>query len=130
MKDKKTILVFGNPLVKLDSLAINLIPKLKVEFPNINFIHADPTENLDKYGKDLLILDVANVKEVKVLTLNDNFESLSTSKIFSMHDFDLGYNLKLLKSIGRINSARIICLPMTGTEDSVWNELKNIIKSF
>lgn len=92
------ILVFGNPLIKKDSLALKLMPKLKKEFPQIEFIEIDPTENLDKFGRKLFIIDVVpNINNVKVLDLKDNFNQLSTSKLFSMHDFDLGYNLKLLK---------------------------------
>jgi len=95
------ILVFGNPLVKKDSLALRLIPKLEREFPEIKFIEADSTEDLSRFGKNLKIIDVSpRIKEVKTFNIKNeqDLKILNTSKIFSMHDFDLGYNLKLLKT--------------------------------
>ena len=109
------ILVFGNPLVEKDNFTLKLIPKLKVVFPEIDFIHVDPSEDLQIFGKNLKIIDVAEgVDEVKVLKLYSisDFDKIELNKIYSMHDFDLGYNLKLLKKLGKIDSCEIICLPM------------------
>ena len=74
------ILVFGNPLLKQDSLPIKLLPKLKQKFPNIQFIEADPTEDITKFGKDLIILDVVkNINKIKII---DDIEKLKTNKLY------------------------------------------------
>ncbi len=121
----KNILIFGNPLVEQDSLAIKLIPKLKSIFPNINFIHLDPTENIENYGPDLTIIDVfVGIK--KPIILND-LDKIKLPNVNSMHDFDLGYNLKLLKSVGKINNATIYGLPHNMKEDNAIKWLKKNI---
>jgi Ni,Fe-hydrogenase maturation factor len=130
MSNKQTILVFGNPLVELDSLAIRILPQLKKVFPNIDFVHVDPTENLQNYGKKLKILDVApNINEIRIFSLENekDLDKISTSKIFSMHDFDLGYNLKLLKKLNLIDEAEIICLPWNFSEKQALENLNKIL---
>lgn len=124
------ILVFGNELVELDSLALRLLPRLKKEFLEIDFFEADSTESLQEHGRKLNVLDVVlGIENVRVLDLED-FEKLQTSKIFSMHDFDLGYNLKLLKKMNLIDSVRIICLPMGMKEDVAFNQLQSILRKW
>ncbi len=103
------ILIFGNPLVPQDSLAINLIPRLEKAFSNIKFLHLDPTENLEEHGPNLTIIDVVHgIKDPLIITDPDK---LKIEKISSMHDFDLGYNLKLLLQAKKIKSVKILGLP-------------------
>jgi Ni,Fe-hydrogenase maturation factor len=128
---KQKILVFGNLLVKEDSLAIRLIPKLQKEFPEFEFIEVDSTETLENFGSHLNIIDVSpGIKEVKLLEINNekDLEKLKTEKITSMHDFDLGYNLKLLIRVGKIKSAKVICLPMNMKEEEAINGIGRIIR--
>lgn len=126
------ILIFGNSLVEQDNLAIRLIPKLKQEFPNIQFIEADPTEELQNYGKDLTMIDIAEgIDEVKILELKtlDDFSKLQINKIYTMHDFDLGYNLRLLKKLNLIKTVKIICIPFKGDEKEIFNGLKKTLNT-
>jgi len=109
------VLVFGNPLLDNDSLPLRLLPKLREGFPSIEFKEIDPTEGLECDGRDLVILDsVAGINEVVEI---DSIERLHANRVFSMHDFDLAYNLKLLKKVGKIDSVRIIGVPMGIGED-------------
>ena len=121
------ILVFGNPLVKEDSLALKLIPKLKKLFPEMEFIEIDPTEGLEKYGKNLIILDA--VKGIDKVRIIDSIEQLQTNKIYSMHDFDLAYNLKILKKLGLIESVKIIGIPMDIGEKESLEEIRKLLYS-
>jgi len=123
------ILVFGNPLVEKDNLALKLIPKLKKEFPKIEFKHLDPNENLESEIKDgkLVILDVVEGID-KIMIIND-IDKLKVDKIYSMHDFDLGYNLKLLKKIGKLDSVEIIGLPMKMSEDEAFEGVKKMLEN-
>jgi len=116
------ILIFGNPLVPQDSLAINLIPKLQEQFPSKEFLHLDPTENLEQYGKHLTIIDVVHgIKEPIIIT---NPDKLSTQKISSMHDFDLTYNLKLLIQAKKIQTVKILGLPYDMKEEKALEWIK------
>ncbi|MFH0737604.1 MAG: hypothetical protein V1827_03535 [Candidatus Micrarchaeota archaeon] len=103
------VLVFGNPLVAQDSIALEMVPGLRERFPAIEFKEFDPTENLEKEGRDLVILDSAmGITEV---TLIEDAGSLELSNRYSMHDLDLPITLKLLKKVGAIDSVRIIAVP-------------------
>lgn len=132
------ILIFGNPLLKQDSLPIKLLPKLKQKFPNIKFKEIDPTENLEPFLNtdtpntehqtpgDLVAIDT--IKGInKVTTIND-IEQLHTNKIYSMHDFDLALNLKLLKKLNKIKSVKIIGIPMNITENEAINQISKILQ--
>ena len=121
----KTILVFGNPLLKQDSLPIKLLPKLRSLYPEIEFKEIDPTEDLEKQGKHLIILDT--IKGIDKVTTITSIEQLHANKIYSMHDFDLALNLKLLKKLNKIESVKIIGIPMNISEDEALTQISKLI---
>ena len=121
------VLIFGNPLLKEDRLPLKILPKLKQKFPNIEFKEIDPTENLEEQGKDLIILDT--IKNINKITIIDDIDKLKTNKLYSMHDFDLALNLKLLKKLGKINSAKIIGIPMNFPETEAIKQLFQILST-
>ncbi|MEM5872518.1 MAG: hypothetical protein QXD55_01520 [Candidatus Aenigmatarchaeota archaeon] len=121
----KTIYVFGNPLIKEDSLPLKLVEKLKKEFPNIVFKEFDAVEDLD-FENELNIIDA--VQGIKKVELIEDLDKILTKKIYSLHDFDLGYNLKLLKKMKMINKVRIFGVPMKINETKAFLELCNLIK--
>ncbi len=103
------VLVFGNPLVPQDSIALRILPALRRRFPVAEFKEFDAAEDLEKEGRDLIIIDSA-VGISRVLLIED-LGALESGKIYSMHDFDLSLTLKLLKKMGAIDSVRIIAVP-------------------
>jgi len=108
------IYLFGNPLIKKDSLPLKLLPKLKIKFPQIDFIAADPNEDFPPVGeKNIIILDtVIGIKEPKILDLDD-FQTPAGGKTpISPHDYDLLFHLLLLKKIKRLDKVKIIGLPL------------------
>lgn len=122
------ILVFGNLLEEKDNLALKLIPNLHEKFPEIEFKEFDPTESLENEieKKELIILDVAEgIKEVKLV---EDIDKLETIGKYSMHDFDLAYNLKLLKKIGKLKRVKIIAVPMEMDEEEAFNKIRAILE--
>jgi Ni,Fe-hydrogenase maturation factor len=120
------ILVFGNLLVKNDSLPLRILPKLRKEFSGIEFKEIDATEELQAEGRDLVILDaVEGIKEVRVI---EDIDQIKQSKVYSLHDFDLGYNLKLLKKMKLIDSVKIIGVPMNISEKDALNQIQFILR--
>jgi Ni,Fe-hydrogenase maturation factor len=103
------VLVFGNPLVSKDSLALKMLPALAKKFPQIEFREFDSAENLEDEGRDIILLDSA--EGVGKVTLLEDLDNLGTGKIYSMHDFDLALTLKILKKMGMIDRVRIIAVP-------------------
>jgi len=124
--DKK-ILIFGNILVNEDSLPLKLLPKLKKEFPEIEFKEFDSVEDLQVEGKNLLIID--SVQGIKKVQLISDINSIVTEKIYSLHDFDLGQSLKLLKKMKMIDDVKIFGVPMKIKRQEAFNQLKNLIRS-
>ncbi|VVB65951.1 Uncharacterised protein [Candidatus Gugararchaeum adminiculabundum] len=129
---KMKILVFGNPLVAEDSIALKLMNGLKRKFPKVEFREFDSAENLEGEGRDLLILDAAKgIKKVELLgsgNLGKDLEKLENPKAYSMHDFDLGITLKLLKKMGEIDSVRIIAVPSDYGEKKALEEVGKMIE--
>lgn len=118
------ILVFGNPLVKEDSLPLRLLPQLRKNFPSVEFKEFDAIEDLQNEGRNLLILDtVKGIRKVCILNLN----SIKLDKIYSLHDFDLGYNLMLLKKLNLIDNATIIAVPMNMDKRKALNQIQLIL---
>jgi len=120
----KTIYVFGNPLVKEDSLPLKLINKLKKKFPLLQFKEFDTVEDLE-LEEELNIIDT--VKGIKKVELIKDIEKISTNRIYSLHDFDLGYNLKLFKKMKMIDKVRIFGIPSSIKEKEAFEQLKELI---
>lgn len=83
----KKILVFGNPLLKEDSLPLRILKNLRKEFPDIEFEEFDTADDLQNEGRNLVILDT--VKGIKKVMIIKDIKSIITDKIYSLHDFDL-----------------------------------------
>lgn len=122
------VLVFGNFLVKKDNLVLKLIPKLSKLFPKIEFKEFDPTESLENEieNKTLHILDMAvGIREIVELGFED-IDRLEASGS-GMHDFDLNYNLKLLKKMEMIDDIKIIAVPVEINEREAINQIGEIL---
>jgi Ni,Fe-hydrogenase maturation factor len=104
-----------------------MIPELCKRFPEIIFKEFDPNENLEKEGRELSIIDT--VEGIDRVTLITDIDSIKTSRLYSMHDFDLGYSLKLLKKLGYIDSVRILGVPMKIGKKEALEQLTDLITS-
>ena len=105
------ILCFGNEFVEQDSLAKKLADELKVD--GVEFIKCDALEGIKG---DIIILDVVKgLNDVRLIPL----EKIKDFHPVSLHDFDLGTELKLRKSIGEINKVTIFGIPMKGDKENI-----------
>jgi Ni,Fe-hydrogenase maturation factor len=119
------ILVFGNPYIQEDNLAVKVGKRLNVKgFKLVQCAKPDDLLNHDLNSS--IILDVA--RGIDTVTLFDDVDSLEFSVIFSLHDFDLSYFLKLLKETGKLERVNIIGLPIGYEEDKAVSEVREIIK--
>jgi hypothetical protein len=117
---KKTVYVFGNPLVKEDSLPLKLIGRLRKKFPSLEFKEFDTAEDFE-LEKELNIIDT--VKGIKKVELIEDIDKIITDKIYSLHDFDLGYNLKLWKKMKMIEKFRVFGVPAGMKEKEALEQL-------
>lgn len=121
------IYVFGNPLLREDSIALKISKKLSKKFPEIEFKEFDVVEDLEESEK-LYVMDVVKgLEEVKVI---EDFDSIETKKIFSLHDYDLSYEIKLLKKIGKIKKIFLIAIPFRKSEKEVEAQVHLILKKW
>jgi len=110
------IYVFGNPLIPEDSGPVILIPKLTKEFPEISFVHADPSGYWWRGDTDLWIIDtVLGIHEVTLFT---SLEEIETTQSLTVHDYDLYMDLQLMKKLRKIKSFNIIGVPATKPADT------------
>jgi len=121
MNENLTIYLCGNPLLPFDSLPLKFKSRLERAFPNICFKELDPNENLKPINKELVIIDtIEGIDEVKIIT---DIDQIQVTRLYSMHDFDLGFNLKLLKKIGALEKITIFGVPMKGDEEKILSQL-------
>ncbi len=119
------IYVLGNPLVEIDSLPIKLLLKLEDMFPKIQFIELDPSEDFDTSEKTLNLLDTAlGLKKVQLIK---DIDKIVVERACSLHDFDLGHNLKIMKKFGLIEEVNIIGVPPKMNEMVAIKQIKEII---
>ena len=52
------------------------------------------------------------------IVLMTTLKKIQTGQIYSLHDFDLAFNLKLLPKIGKLE-IKIIGVPMEGDEEEI-----------
>jgi Ni,Fe-hydrogenase maturation factor len=123
----KYLLAFGNPYLKEDNLALELADILiKEKIKGIEIVKCiSPEEVMDYLDKDFYILDVVKgLKEVKMI---DDINMLQSGKMVSLHDFDLGFFLKLMKETGKIDKVKIICIPQEGDVEKIKEEVIKIL---
>ena len=111
----KTILVFGNPDLEMDSLPLRILPELEKRYPNIDFCVLDPNEELDVEGDVVVIDTVVGFGRVAVFEGLDTFQNAPR---VTMHDFDALANLRFLQKLGKLGKVTVIGVPpgMNGRE--------------
>jgi len=91
-------------------------------------ICSKPDDLLNHDLNNSIILDVA--KGIEQVTLFDDLDSLEFSVVFSLHDFDLSFFLKLLKETGKLDRINIIGIPQLYDEQRALMEVKKLISRF
>ncbi|MEW6295367.1 MAG: hypothetical protein AB1467_03685 [Candidatus Diapherotrites archaeon] len=127
MKEKKKILVFGSPEVEEDSLALRVALLLGPEFPEIEFVFIDSTEEIKNFGGKIIAMDA--VQGIKKVELIEDLEKVKLPPRITGHDFDAAFNLKLLKKTGQIKEIKIIGIPMDYPEEKAAREAGKKIKA-
>ncbi len=121
----RKVLVFGNPYLKEDNLAVRIGNKLELPGFKIEMC-SRPDDLLNHDLESSFLLDVA--KGIDKVELFDDIDSLEFSVIFSLHDFDLGFFLKLLKEAGKLEKVNIIGIPLDYDEEKAVKEVRSLIK--
>lgn len=119
----KTVLCFGNEYVDSDSLPKQIADELKIK--GVTFLKCNNLNDVLEKTGEVFILDVAKgIDDIKVF---DDLSKINAKNITSLHDFDLGYFLTLMKTIGKIEKIRIIAIPIGYDKEKAKEELKKIL---
>jgi len=113
--------------LKEDNLPLKILPKLREEFPDIEFVVKDPNEEWDILeSEEIIILDtVIGIKEIIIF---DSLEKFSKVPRIGMHDFDALTNLRYLQKLGKIKKIKIISMPPMTNLTAVKNVINKICK--
>lgn len=109
------IYVFGNQDEAGDRLALQLAKRLQRKLDGVEFVEVKPNEDLPFAGEDKVVLMdvVKGLKEVRLLDEND-LDKLKVGPKTTVHDFDLGWQLKYLRKLGKLMKLRIVGIPLNG----------------
>ncbi len=102
------VYVLGNPLEEVDALPIKFLPRLREAFPSFDFVEIDPTENFPEEEHLVIVDTIINATQVIVWT---DVNAIKSSPSYSLHDFDLGMTLKLMKKMGKLKQVTIFGVP-------------------
>ena len=107
------VYVFGNKDLELDNKALIAQKKLGAIFPQIEFVEVEPNADLpfERDGQVYIMDTVEGIEEPTLIEDSDLDKLINTSSV-SVHDFDLGFQLKYLKKLGKLGNVTIIGLPM------------------
>lgn len=104
------VFVFGNPDIAMDSLPLLLLPELREQFPDIEFVTLDPNEDWDVPPHMIIIDTVVGITAPRVFHGLDDF---AAAPRMSCHDFDAYANLQLMHKVGEIGTVTILGVPPT-----------------
>jgi len=119
----KRLFVFGNKHLKNDSFAVQVGQRIKETRKDIDVVHCQsPFALLEFSQEEMAILDV--VANADRPTLIEDVSRIKTSNLVSLHDFDLGFFLSLMREMGTAKKIKIIGVPRHGNIEEVAKEVE------
>ena len=112
------VYVFGNRDVACDAVALQVMDTLQGKIFGVDFVHVVPNADVPFFDESpLVLMDVVyGLSEVRLFDESYLDRVVLPSRV-SVHDFDLGFQLRYLKKLGKLGRVFIIGLPMSGTLD-------------
>jgi Ni,Fe-hydrogenase maturation factor len=121
------VYVFGNEYVTEDRRAIKVARELEGTLDGVSFVFVDPNADLPFVDEQhVVILDTLRGTRSVVLVEGDGIEGLLLPPRGSVHDFDLAFQLRYLKKLGRVGDVTIVGVPQEGEVDHL--RIKSIFR--
>jgi Ni,Fe-hydrogenase maturation factor len=120
------VYVFGNEYVEEDKRAIEVARDLEDTVEGISFVLVDPNEDVPFVDEPrVVVLDtVLGIQEVVVE--GEGIEALLLSPRGSVHDFDLTFQLRYLRELGKLGEVTVIGIPQEREVDYL--RIKSILR--
>ena len=126
---KLIVLYFGNEIVPEDRFALDVIDSIKGKFSKNIFVHPSSPEEIKDYSEyqNIIIVDVS--PDVDDIVVFKGIGMLKKRRLFSLHDFDLNFFLKLAEKTGDIDTERIeiFALPIDGDLKKLGSKLHELL---
>ena len=117
----------GNKMVDWDSITLRIAPTLRKIFKGCDFIELEPEEDINPVDDEVNIIDAATgIDDVKLI---NDIDRIKGRRIYSMHDFGIDVQLKLLIEIKKIKKINIIAIPYNMDEKEALKKVANIIST-
>jgi Ni,Fe-hydrogenase maturation factor len=121
------VYVFGNEYVAEDIRAIEVARELQNTVEGVSFVFVGPNEEVPFADEPrVVILDTIQGIQDVALVEGDEFDGLLLSPRGSVHDFDLAFQLRYLKKIGKLGTVTVIGIPQEGEVDHLL--IKSILR--
>ena len=112
------VYVFGNEYVAEDKRAIEVARELEGTIEGTSFVFVNPNDDAPFVNeRHVMILDTVQGLGDVALVEGDGIDSLILSPRGSVHDFDLAFQLRYLKKLGKLGEVTIIGIPQEGEVD-------------
>ena len=121
------VYVFGNEYVAEDRRAIEVARELEGTLDGISFVFVDPNADVPFMDEQrVVILDTVQGARDVALVEGGELEGLILSPRGSVHDFDLAFQLRYLKRLGKLGHVTMISIPQEGEVDHL--RIKSIFR--
>jgi Ni,Fe-hydrogenase maturation factor len=121
------VYVFGNEHVAEDNRAIEVAGELQNKAKGVSFIFVGPNEDVPFADEPrVFILDTVQGIQDVALVEGDEVDTLVLSPRGSVHDFDLTFQLRYLKKLGRLGEVTVIGIPQEGELNHL--RIKSIVR--
>jgi Ni,Fe-hydrogenase maturation factor len=121
------VYVFGNEYVAEDIRAIEVARELQNTVEGVSFVFVGPNEEVPFADEPrVVILDTIQGIQDVALVEGDEFDGLLLSPRGSVHDFDLVFQLRYLKKLGKLGTVTVIGIPQEGEVDHLL--IKSILR--
>jgi Ni,Fe-hydrogenase maturation factor len=121
------VYIFGNRDVPEDATAIEVADRLEGAVDGVSFVFVEPNGNVPFVDEErVVILDsVHGMREVALLS-GDDIDRFVPPPRGTVHDFDLAFQLKYLKKIGRLGEIYVVGIPQEGEVD--YSRVRSILR--
>lgn len=112
------VYVFGSAGVPQDERALEVARRLRGTVPGVWFAFVEPNEDVPFVDEEsVVILDTVVGLEGVSLIPPSEIERFVPPPRGTVHDFDLAFQLKYLKKIGRLGEVHVVGIPGEGDVD-------------
>jgi hypothetical protein len=112
------VYVFGNRDVHEDARAIEIAEGLEGAVEGVSFVFVRPNEDVPfaDEGRVVILDTVHGIRGVALIS-SDDVDRFARPPRGTVHDFDLAFQLKYLKKIGRLGEVYVVGIPEEGEVD-------------